>query len=784
MKITICSLLAISLFATAPLFADEGFSPKAWARQGKDHISLTPSQDGHLLHYSGWQDWAVELLPKQNVRPRETYTLSCELGPGAKSGGKLDLSVILRDARNDVISWTYATRAFSVPETRGTRSISFAIPPNGASVEARLVGGGIDTDAFFANAKLVKTGELPALPDGSLAITNETLIARVDGSGGLGVTDRKTGRVWEPAGLSKVLASDLRGDGKSLSYRITCLESLATYQVLVAWADRPGEFLVSIDGDGKMERPFDYPQPFATREGDRLIVPVNEGMGYPVDEQHEGMYRLIAYGGHGICMSFFGVAEDDTGAGWMCILETPDDAAMNVYRVGRFWVNCPSWDPQRKEFGYTRKARYIFQQSGGHVVMAKRYRRYAQQKGLFKPFTEKVKKVPNIDRLLGAVNVWGIGWQGNKVELVKAMQDAGIERILWSDGGSDAEVKALSQNPTVLISRYDVYQDIYYPEQMKKLGWKGAGLNSDAYPHDIMWSGPSSNEWTRAWGVKAPDGTWTYCAMLCDKQAVKYERKNVTDELRIKPYNTRFIDTTVAAPWHECWNPAHPLTRSESRHWKMELLRILSDEFGLVVGSETGHDASVPFCDYYEGMLSIGPYRVPDSGRHIAQTWTNVPPRTAKYMVGERYRLPLWELVYHECVVAQWYWGDNSDKLPDLWHKKNLFNALYGTPPMFVIDNKKWSDWKDRFVESYRVTSPIARATGYSEMTDHRFLRRDRSVQQTVFANGVTVTVNFGNAPYRMADGRTLAASSYFADGLPKEAGQNAKVAQGSSGKQ
>ena len=89
---------------------------------------------------------------------------------------------------------------------------------------------------------------------------------------------------------------------------------------------------------------------------------------------------------------------------------------------------------------------------------------------------------------------------------------------------------------------------------------------------------------------------------------------------------------------------------------------------------------------------------------------------------------------------------------------------------MFVIDNKKWQDWKDRFVESYRVTSPIARATGYSEMIDHRFLRRDRSVQQTIFANGVTVTVNFGNAPYRMADGRTLAASSYFADGLPPTA--------------
>ena len=105
----IIPLLATALLVTAPLFADDGFIPKAWARQGKDHISLTPSQDGYLLHYSGSQDWSVEILPKQNVRPRETYTLSCELGPGVKTAGKLDLSVILRDARNDVISWIYAS---------------------------------------------------------------------------------------------------------------------------------------------------------------------------------------------------------------------------------------------------------------------------------------------------------------------------------------------------------------------------------------------------------------------------------------------------------------------------------------------------------------------------------------------------------------------------------------------------------------------------------------------------------------------------------------------------
>jgi hypothetical protein len=41
-------------------------------------------------------------------------------------------------------------------------------------------------------------------------------------------------------------------------------------------------------------------------------------------------------------------------------------------------------------------------------------------------------------------------------------------------------------------------------------------------------------------------------------------------------------------------------------------------------------------------------------------------------------------------------------------------------------------------------------------MTDHRFLTPDRDVQQTQFANGFTITVNFGTTPYRMPDGTML----------------------------
>ena len=134
--------------------------------------------------------------------------------------------------------------------------------------------------------------------------------------------------------------------------------------------------------------------------------------------------------------------------------------------------------------------------------------------------------------------------------------------------------------------------------------------------------------------------------------------------------------------------------------------------------------------------------------------------------MGAAYRLPLWELVYHDCLCAHWYWGDYNNKLPALWDKRDLFNVLYGTMGMYIFNAKQWEADKARFVRSYRVTSPVARKTGYSEMTDHRILTEDRAVQQTVFANGVTVTVNFGGQPYRLPAGEEVPAGGYRATGL------------------
>jgi hypothetical protein len=278
----------------------------------------------------------------------------------------------------------------------------------------------------------------------------------------------------------------------------------------------------------------------------------------------------------------------------------------------------------------------------------------------------------------------------------------------------------------------------------------------------------AQGHWIHGWPVLGKDGQRYDCGVLCDRLAVDYARRRIPAELATQHYACRFIDTTTASPWRECYDPRHPLTRSESKHWKMELLRYISEGCHLVTGSETGHEAAVPYVHYFEGMLSIGPYRVHEAGRNMIEVVDEVPEQVAKFQTGHFYRLPLWELVYHDCVVAQWYWGDYNNKLPKLWDRRDLWNALYGTPPMFMFNRQQWQAQRERFVRSYQTIAPVARATGYAEMLSHRWLTADHAVQETQFAGGVTVTVNLGDRPYKLTDGTELPPLGYRVLGLKR----------------
>jgi hypothetical protein len=88
---------------------------------------------------------------------------------------------------------------------------------------------------------------------------------------------------------------------------------------------------------------------------------------------------------------------------------------------------------------------------------------------------------------------------------------------------------------------------------------------------------------------------------------------------------------------------------------------------------------------------------------------------------------------------------------------------------MFMFDRKLWREQRERFAQSYKTATRVARATGYAEMLSHAWLTPGHAVQRTRFANGVVVTVNFGDKPHTLPDGTTLAPLSHRVDGMEGE---------------
>lgn len=588
--------------------------------------AMSKQGEVYVIEHAGKQDWSLSGFPRIPVEAGDVFEMVCRIRISSDAEPvDAETGVILRDGKGNVLTWVYGgAKATGSNDWTDVKS-RFIIPRQTASIEPRVIGHGKAT-VWIEGCGVTRSGT--AMKSGSPEMRAETMLGNADlrisldgTTGGFTVRDVRTGRVWSPSDDAGWLVLGVKVSDDKLAATVSLLEpeTGTEMQAVFRVDERRPEVCVEISAEGPLAKPIDYPVPFATRKGDRLIVPMNEGVGLPVDEEHKGLWRLVAYGGHGICMGFFGVADDKAGDGWMCILETPDDAAMNPRKsaLNGLWQVGPSWEATKGRFGYTRKARYVFFDKGGHVAMCKRYRDYAKQIGLFKPFTEKVKINPKIDLLIGAANIWNFDAGQDKLRLVSEMQALGMKRLLWSGAGSAEELAAMNAMPHVLTSRYDIYQDIMDPANFDKIQYRHGDWVTEAFPQDINWAGPNGF-WRRGWQIEPKDGgEMIPCAVICDSKAVGYARKRISDELKTKPYAARFIDTTVAAPWFECYHPDHPMTRTESRRHKMELLRLVSEEFNLVCGSETGHEASVPFCDFFEGMLSLGPYRVADAGRNM-----------------------------------------------------------------------------------------------------------------------------------------------------------------------
>ena len=755
-------LLAFPLLAAENLLVNPAFDgpqgwDQIWTREG--NAGKTELEDGVLqVTYTGAHDWSVGQSRRVDSAPGEVYEISGKVKVLSGSG-EAQLSLVTRDGSGQVMAWDYAMQRTSGPGDWKTLGTNFVVPGDCASLQFRLTGWGSGT-FLFKGPFLTRLKEAPkvAALKGPLSISSTSLTLTLDPAAQQLYLATSAGVTFDfdaKSLLASVLSANrptpdrldlqlVNPSGPNLKASLVAGSTFAT---------------LTLQGDGPMLGDYAYPGPLLSRTGQSWVLPVNEGLLVPSDDPEFQTWDLVLYGGHGLCMPFIGLT--DGKASLLAIAETQDDASVHfttptAAHTSTFTFN---WQPSRQSWRYKRVLRLV-PVAGGHVAVAKAYRAYADEKGLLVTLKEKAKTVPAVDKLVGAVNLWWWGdaprWTQDDtgaLAFAEELKARGVTRVLWSHEQNPGTVKGLN-DLGFLTGRYDIYQDVWGPEDPH--GW----VNHDGWPNDIVRL--PDGDFMRGWVDR--DGGKAYPAgVICSTRALNLERKKVPPDLVAHAYGARFLDTTTASPLRECYDKNHPLSRSDDRKNKMELLAYLSRDQKLVTGSETGMDMAVPYLHYFEGMMSLGPYRLPDSGYDL--TTYKAPSEEFKtFQLGPKYRIPLFELVFHDCVADSWYWGDSSNRVPEFWDERDMFNALYGTMPLFILDQRAWDGDKDRFVKSAKDATAVARATGYSEMTDHQFLTPDHTVQETRFADGTQVWANFSGKAYKVRPGLTVKPRTFRAE--------------------
>jgi hypothetical protein len=533
---------------------------------------------------------------------------------------------------------------------------------------------------------------------------------------------------WRAHGEPASLTGVGKGPARGLTMEIELSRPRADQLAVVA--------RVLGERDDLRVRRLELPPPFALdREPTSyLAVPLHQGCLIPGDWDKAIEAEYQCQSGM-LCMNWWGqrtgklvgVTTVDTFWDYSLRLRNHPPLAPQVSLI---------WESRSGRFSYPRRLTITFlRPDAGYVEMARQYRAWSRQHGLFVPLTTKLKTLPAVQRLIdstvaplsvchhdmrpGSPNGSSLVPFETLSRQLQAMHDAGLTNAYihldgWGKRG------------------YDALEPAHLPPCPEAGGWGGlVALSQKAQDFGYLF-GLHDNYWalyrdSPAWDEKLtqkfedqtyPLGAWWYGgeqSLLCPTFALRFEQANVREMVahgvKLSAY---YLDVFSADRLQECLDPAHPVTRQQCAQLRGDCLRWLRQQ-GWVVSSECGADWSIPVID--------AAYSITHPGVGIT--------------------VPLFGLVYHDALLVH----GNGDRL-DM--------ALWGQQPLTGYTTSK------RMIAAIGVSSKLFRALATRQMLWHRFLSPDagapsppgapsgHDLEEAGYAGGISVAIDRAHERWRV----------------------------------
>ena len=446
-------------------------------------------------------------------------------------------------------------------------------------------------------------------------------------------------------------------------------------------------------------------------------------------------------------MSWWGFVKGKSAM--MIIVETPDDAAYQFsHPAGGPTVIGPQWSATLGRFGYMRTARMCFFPEGNYVTLAKRYRQYVMDTGLFVSLKEKIAKKPVLADLIGSpqtrigilrnqtpasdryspTNHYELFTFDQRAQQLRDLKAGGIGHTLvfvsgWAHLGYDRQHPDPLPPPEAaggwdgMKRLFDTchelgYQFIFH-DQYRDYYTDAPSFNLDFAIHEETTNPPA----TAFAGSRFGDWKEGQIPFMRHWDGGPQSYLNARFQLGHLEKNYQlffahgihpdgiYIDVIGYVPPDQDFNPEHPTTRSDAMRGEAALLYWAGHNLGFTA-TEAGSDWVVPFTD-----------SVNQSGG-----------------LGKTISVPLYQLVYHDAMLVSFGGGRPGGD------KNYLLGILYGGVPELPEDAQ---NLKPGTLELIKEMAALNKRVGLLEMTNHEFLDASRSRERTTFADGTTVTVDW-----------------------------------------
>ncbi len=601
-------------------------------------------------------------------------------------------------------------------------------------------------------------------------IKNDFIRVTVKDGGAFEAFDRRVGKYWKTLESDSFKTSNFAVTDDSIAFDL--IDGDNCYRVTYTLTDK-AEFKVAISGDMEIAmETLSYPMAVDLPRDHYIVETDSEGMLLPVtDTEYALGLRPLFFCGGGCSMAWIGAVDKNLSQGYTMTFETPFDAATNKAREDGAITVSPVWLSSMQKLSYERVIRYSFFDKGGYVAQCKAYREYIWDKNKVTTLKERVEQLPAIEKMLGAVHIYL--WDTARTpEFLQKMKNDGVERafVLWDPNHRPYPIKDFDKYAKELgyaSGAYDLYTDFGRntppPEETP--------LATSAYPGEDAFEKLTA---VQADGSRYKNGYGNFNCPVAIRP-VMIERIN--KRMESYPNESLFLDVYCANGVYECYSKEHPLTREGYANAMMENCKMLQDKYGIYIGGEFGADYGVPTNSYFHGMMTLqvmwfnsekdnkgtilygGNWRCNENPS--IQTGISTASETYhKYSINEYTRLPLYQLVYHDAAVTSWRWEDGNASCPEIWWKKDLYNMLYGTVPLWSIDASRYEAFENDFADSYKKICPWLYDIRYDEMVDHKFLSHDHTLQMSTFSSGRSIIVNFSGKDAAW-EGKTIPAKGY-----------------------